>query len=316
MRIRYLLGVGKVGGIFMAALGLGVVWAGAASAAGEIRFPCVGEINTDRTNLRAGRSLNYEIMAKLNKGDRLTVCGYVKGWFRVMPPKGVPFWVSAHYISNGRVAIGRLNVRTRPATSSTVVCQLSRGDQIEEVERRDEWVAIKAPQGADLWVSSELVDLLPEEKGKEKPAVQGEEEMPPPARGEQPVSTAETTVRGEESEEQPAATAAAAAPISGVALPPRAGRAGAAGQAEGPGATTGRPCVYEGKISRSDQITIAGTPFSLVQGFFRSRVVCLLKSQTINLSYYEGDKVKVWGYEISRAATGIPIVDVRKLEIQ
>jgi hypothetical protein len=53
-----------------------------------------------------------------------------------------------------------------------------------------------------------------------------------------------------------------------------------------------------------------------MKGFFFKRVRCLLKSEMINLRYFENDRVKVWGYEVSRLPSGNPVIDVRKLEVE
>jgi hypothetical protein len=61
---------------------------------------------------------------------------------------------------------------------------------------------------------------------------------------------------------------------------------------------------------------VSGAPYCLVQGFFSPGVVCLLDSRTVNLGHYQGDNVKIWGYELSRHVSGIPVVDVRRLEVE
>jgi SH3-like domain-containing protein len=266
------------------------------SLAGQIGFPCVGEINTDRINLRAGRSLNYEILARLDRDTRVTVCGRVSGWYRVMPLRDVPFWVSSRYISGGSVLTGRLNVRAKPSASSTVVCQLSRGERVEEIEKRGEWTSIRPPRGTYLWVSSELIDLLPDEKGSEKPeklsSKEEDEEEKAVEVEEQPVASAPPMVEGAMIEGQPGAPATIRLEMARI------------------------PRAYEGRIVRSEESTISGADHSLVAGFLRTRVLCLLKSRAINLSYYEGDSVKVWGYEMGRSTSGIPVLDVRRIEVQ
>jgi pseudouridine synthase len=247
----------------------------AGTATGQVRFPCAGEINTDSVNLRAGKSLNYEVVEKLDNGDRVTVCGISDGWYRVMPPAGVQLWVASRYVEDGRVACGRLNVRAKPTTSSTVVCQLSRGDRVEVAETRDDWTAIEAPAAASCWVSAELIDLLPDEKAKEKPAEQVAEEGEEPELGEQPIATA-------------------SAEVEKKAI----------------------PCVFEGTLRRAEEPPAPNVRYCLVQGILFRKTVCLLASETINIAYFEGDRVKVWGYELLRLPSGIPVVDVRRLEVQ
>jgi len=133
---------GACAGLLVAA-----VWGGPSSGAlGP--FPCDGEINTDSANLRAGPSLNYEVAHRLDRGAPVLVTGHRRGWYRVESPEEAIFYVSARYLSDGAVVCGRLNVRVEPSPSATVVCQLVRGEQVEEIERDGEWAAIKAPDCA------------------------------------------------------------------------------------------------------------------------------------------------------------------------
>ncbi len=148
---------GACAGLLVAA-----VWGGPSSGAlGP--FPCDGEINTDSANLRAGPSLNYEVAHRLDRGAPVLVTGHRRGWYRVESPEEAIFYVSARYLSDGAVVCGRLNVRVEPSPSATVVCQLVRGEQVEEIERDGEWAAIKAPDCAELWVSAELITVCSEE---------------------------------------------------------------------------------------------------------------------------------------------------------
>ena len=242
----------------------------------QIQYPLAGEINTDGVNLRAGGSTNYEIVSKLNKGARVTVLDRVRGWYRIVPPEGVPFWVWGGYVQDGEVVCNRLNVRPRPATKSTVICQLGRGEQVIQSEEHDGWLAIKAPECAVLWVSAELIDLLPvqEESGK--------------------------NIKGERVVDQGDAAADEAIDIAASEQ---------AGEKE-------IPMLCEGRLVKCKDISVEGARFCLMKGFFLTRVRCLLKSEMINLRYFENDRVKVWGYEASRLPSGIPVIDVRRLEVE
>lgn len=244
----------------------------AASATDPVKFPRPGTVTTDRVNIRAGRSLNYEIMKKLDSGDRVTVLGIEGGWYRIVPPDGVSLWVSRRYISGGKVSCGRLNVRANPTLRSTVLCQIRRGDDVEVIEESGDWTAIKAPGNAGLWVSSELIDLTP---GREAVAR---------------VTRVEETVKLEipEAEEE--------FPKLEEQL---------------------RPCAYEGKLVRVEAVTLPGALHKLNKGaFFWKRTECLLTSDSINIDYFVGDKVGVWGHEVGRMPSGMPVVNVKRIEVR
>jgi SH3-like domain-containing protein len=266
------------------------------------RFPSDGKINTDKTNLRAGRSLNYETVFSLDRGASVTVTGLEKGWFRIESPEDVPCYVSTRFLAEGKVICGRLNVRAKPSPKATVICQLERGDSVEEIEKNDLWTVIKAPDCAELWVSAELIDLIGDEEGGEKTAGEKEETPDEAQLDELPASSAAAGVKPP-GEPSPAAPVRPAPVAAGTA--PRT--------APGP---TGTPCRQQGKLARAEEMGVSGAPYCLVQGFFSPSVVCLLDSRTVNLSNYQGDKVKIWGYELSRHVSGIPVVDVRRLEVE
>ncbi|MDD5556810.1 MAG: SH3 domain-containing protein [bacterium] len=239
----------------------------AATTAERLKFPCAGEVVADRANVRAGRSLNYEIVATLERGERVTVTGLEGGWFGIVPPADVPLWVASRYVADGAVICGRLNVRAKPALKANVVGALSRGDRVEVVEEGVDWTRIRAPSSAACWVSAELIELHPRETAPGKPAAAGEEERPGP----------------------PASPPAERRP------PPR---------------------VFEGTIRKADEAGVPGVRHRLVAGTLFRRTACLIVSETINIAYFEGDRVRVWGYEVARSPAGTPIVDVRRLEVE
>lgn len=268
----------------------------------QAHFPCEGEIKIDKTNLRAGRSLNYEAVFRLDRGTRVMVTGLEKKWYRIESPEDVPCYVSTKFLAEGKVICGRLNVRAKPSPKATVICQLERGDSVEEIEKNDEWTTIKAPDCAELWVSAELVALIDVGEGGGDESVDGEKGES--EKGESP----DKAVSGE----QPVSSGAAAVNPPGEPRPMPA----KAEPETAPG-PTGTPCRQEGKLVSAGEMGVSGAPYCLIRGFFfKPSVVCLIDSHTVNLNHYRGDRVKIWGYEMSRMPEGIPLVDVRRLEVE
>ena len=68
------------------------------------------------------------------------------------------------------------------------------------------------------------------------------------------------------------------------------------------------------RLSSSPAVVI--TEMTLTGRFFFPSAVCLMDSRTINLSHHLGDKVRIWGYEVSRHLSGVPVIDVRRLEVE
>ena len=370
---------GACAGLLVAA-----VWGGPSSGAlGP--FPCDGEINTDSANLRAGPSLNYEVAHRLDRGAPVLVTGHRRGWYRVESPEEAIFYVSARYLSDGAVVCGRLNVRVEPSPSATVVCQLVRGEQVEEIERDGEWAAIKAPDCAELWVSAELITVCSEEDEEGEasaapaasPSAPAAAQTPAPAASPSELAVARTPAPAASPPEPavartpapaappsepaavqtpapaapppapvvaqtPAPAASPSAPVvaqtpAPAAPPPEPAAARTPAPAAPPPAPASEetpepaagtastrvaarpenvPCRKRGKLVRADARGMRGAPYCLVDGFFVRRVVALVDSNTVNLGHYEGDRVKVWGYERFRDPAGVPVVDVRRLEVE
>jgi uncharacterized protein YgiM (DUF1202 family) len=119
-----------------------------------------GEITAHDVNVRAGAHLNYEIMAKLDKGDLVLITGEHGEWLRIAPPPGVLVWVAAEYVaSDGLVEGNSVNVRSGPALKYNIVCQLKRDDHvvIKETSEKRDWYGIVPPEGAGAYVYAKFV---------------------------------------------------------------------------------------------------------------------------------------------------------------
>jgi uncharacterized protein YgiM (DUF1202 family) len=68
--------------------------------------------------------------------------------------------VSSDYIEDGVIIGSKVNVRSGPTLRHNVICQLVRDENVEVMrESRDrEWVGIEAPENAYLWVHESLVE--------------------------------------------------------------------------------------------------------------------------------------------------------------
>lgn len=126
----------------------------------SVAEPRTGEITGHDVNVRAGAHLNYEITAKLDKGDLVLITGEHGEWLRIAPPPGVLVWVAAEYVaSDGLVERDRVNVRSGPALKYNIVCQLRRDDHvvIKETSEKRDWYGIVPPEGAAAYVHAKFV---------------------------------------------------------------------------------------------------------------------------------------------------------------
>jgi uncharacterized protein YgiM (DUF1202 family) len=127
------------------------------------KFPYTAEAVSDRVNIRAGENNNFEIVATLNKGDRVIVTGKSFAWFKVRLPDGAKAFIKSEYTrlitpEVGEVTADRVNVRSLPNTNATVLGQVTKGKQFFVKETRpDGWVWIRPVEETSGWVHESLI---------------------------------------------------------------------------------------------------------------------------------------------------------------
>jgi len=119
------------------------------------QYPYTAEVTAYDVNVRAGSSLNYEIMTRLSKGDLILVKGEWRDWYKIRLPEGVLCWVYADLVDEGGfVKRNRVNVRSGAALKYNVMCQLPRDEKISIVKTSPDgkWLGIVPPKDASGWV--------------------------------------------------------------------------------------------------------------------------------------------------------------------
>jgi len=59
----------------------------------------VGEITSNRVNIRAGAGINFTVLGQLNKGDRVVILDQPEGWYKIQPIKDSYGWISEDFIT-------------------------------------------------------------------------------------------------------------------------------------------------------------------------------------------------------------------------
>jgi uncharacterized protein YgiM (DUF1202 family) len=221
------------------------------------KFPYTAEAINDRVNIRAGQNNNFEIVATLNKGDRMIVTAKSYSWFKVRLPDGAKAFVKSEYLKLvtpevGEILADRVNVRAAPNTNATILGQVVKGNQlfVKEV-RPDGWIWVKPVNELAGWVHESLIafksnQILPIEK--------------------EPVSvTAKKVIETKAAEAKPVVK-----PILITKLP------------NGFVACTGKLIKVEGALS-------------VYQVFREGQIVCVVDGPTDALSRFENKNVTVQG---------------------
>lgn len=129
--------------------------------------PAKGKVNVDRLNVRARPGTTYEVVAKVVRGQEVTVVGEHGEWLEILPPEGTDAWCSSRYIGpDGRITGNNVRVRSGPGVVFSVFSTLDKGTTVQRIgEPAGEWQKISAPQSATVWIHGQFVDPVSPEPG-------------------------------------------------------------------------------------------------------------------------------------------------------
>lgn len=136
---------------------------------GPYQFSAI--INADNVYARSDSSENDYPVAKLSKGDAITVVGNNGDWLKILPPQGVFCLVGKAWVdgrgdgSVGRVRDDASSVNVRIASPlnkqySKVVTQIKPGSDVKIIGQQDEYYQIAPPAGAFAYVHKRFVELV------------------------------------------------------------------------------------------------------------------------------------------------------------
>lgn len=159
--------------------------------------PWVGIVNGNSVNIRSGPGTDYDRLTQVNAGTRLTILAEKGGWVQVEIPGGGRGWIAGWLIdyqdpaSSGDVNLGgnyamplgasrfalvmkdSVNVRTSPSLNSSVIAQVSSGQQLEVTGKQNNWFAVRLPDGRSGWIAGWLAAVGYDTDKKENSADSG-----------------------------------------------------------------------------------------------------------------------------------------------
>lgn len=138
------------------------------------QYPTVkryGEITTNSVNIRAGSNINYEILGKLSKGNRVSIIRKALEWYEIVLPPGCLGWIHSDYVSTGvapspgkkvagTVTGDSVRIRALPELRRSVLAKANKGDKVTVVKVKGEWFGIEPTRDCTGWVSAEYVKVL------------------------------------------------------------------------------------------------------------------------------------------------------------
>ena len=134
----------------------------------------VGKITGNYVNVRSQGSLSGTVITQLQRDDIVTVIDKSNGWYKVKLSDGREGWVYGEYLvvrSSNNVSRGDtettvgivtgnyVNVRSKGSLSGSVLTQLSKGTQVEVLDRQNGWYKIKLSNGQEGWIYGEYLSV-------------------------------------------------------------------------------------------------------------------------------------------------------------
>jgi len=137
------------------------VLAGMLSAA-DGPFPFQAEVLESGVNIRADATVNSQIIAKANKGDKVTALAVSYDWYKVTLPKDAAAFIKADLVIqlDGRtlqVEKDRVNIRSSPDESSPIIGKAKRNELVYYRGRSSGWYRIEPTGQCTGWIHKKFL---------------------------------------------------------------------------------------------------------------------------------------------------------------
>jgi SH3-like domain-containing protein len=131
------------------------------------KFQFQGVVNSTSAFVFSGPGEGYYSTMKLEKDAPVTVVGIKFNWLKIVPPEGSFSYVGSVFVDRrGDGNVGRINrndVNVRAGSNvnagiTTVQTQLSNGEDVQIIGKEGEYLKIKPPAGAYVYINKQFVD--------------------------------------------------------------------------------------------------------------------------------------------------------------
>jgi uncharacterized protein YgiM (DUF1202 family) len=154
------------------------------------KYQIDGVINVDSVYIRSGPGEGYYPTGELPKGAKVTVVGIKFDWLKIQPPDGSYSYVGSVFVdksadaTTGKINRNDVNIRagsTINAMKTTVQTRLNQGDTVQIIGKEDEYLKIKPPTGAYLYINKQFVTIARPAMATNPPAPQPQQQQGQPA---------------------------------------------------------------------------------------------------------------------------------------
>lgn len=113
----------------------------------------------NKVHVRAGPSLNFEVLGQLNKKHRVVIIGEEYGWCKIKLPKEALCFVHRDYIDQAVVQANRLRARAGAGINFNVLGILKKGQRVKILAEEGEWLRIAPPDNCAGWIKKDYLKL-------------------------------------------------------------------------------------------------------------------------------------------------------------
>ncbi|OGG55463.1 MAG: hypothetical protein A3F84_01505 [Candidatus Handelsmanbacteria bacterium RIFCSPLOWO2_12_FULL_64_10] len=132
-------------------------------------------VGADEVNVRDMNGIEGEVIAKIQRGERLKRLGSEEGWFHVVLPDGREGWVNGRFARPDVarevliVTSSAIKLRRNPSMGAPEVTRAMQGDELKFLSERNNWYFVLTPDGQKAWVPKEFVAFRSERKAEAAP---------------------------------------------------------------------------------------------------------------------------------------------------
>jgi hypothetical protein len=131
--------------------------------------PGPATVVASNVNVRGQAKLKSEVVAKVTKGDSVTVIEEIvrnnsgpeepSAWAKIKLPPSAHAWINSSFINttNQTVVPKKLNLRSGPGENYSVIGQLLRGDAVKAVTTKGDWTEIEPPPNAYAFMAAQFL---------------------------------------------------------------------------------------------------------------------------------------------------------------
>ncbi|MBN1864337.1 MAG: SH3 domain-containing protein [Victivallales bacterium] len=129
-------------------------------------FGVEGTVTASKLNVRVRPNTRYEVVARLDKGDKVNVLEHDSDWYRIESPSGTKVFVAKSFVEGGRV-VKEAHLRAGPSVAFTSYRLASAGEPVKVVDdAREDWVQVEVPKDITVWVNAQYIYVTPENAAK------------------------------------------------------------------------------------------------------------------------------------------------------